>query len=125
MREQHDPMRLVVQLATIAALLATVALSIGCLRDVATAREHALVARAPASFDGHERPRGRTITTDQLPLDEACPRIWADSRRRLPRLEQEVGKALITSPPTSPSQQSSDTTRAESNRPTDAPRQQE
>jgi hypothetical protein len=35
MREQHDPVRLIVQLGTITLLLATVALSLGALRDLA------------------------------------------------------------------------------------------
>ncbi len=124
MREQHDPVRLMVKLGTLSVLLATVAPSSGSLRDVAAASEQSLVARAPASFDDHEWARCRTITAAQSPWNEACRRIWADNRRRFIRLKQEV-KASITSRPTTPSQQSSDNTRADSNRPTYSPIQQE
>lgn len=116
MREQQDPVRLIVQLSAIALLLATVVLSVGALRDVTVTSERPLIAAGHASADGQELARCRTIGPEQRPLDEACRRAWADNRRRFFRPDCEAGEASITSPPTSPSQQSSDNDRAESNR---------
>ena len=125
MREQPDPVRLIVQLSAIAFLLATVALSMGSLRDISVASEPFLIAREQASLDGRELARCRTITPEQRPLDEACRRIRADNRRRFFGLDHEVGKASITSTPTTPSQPSSDSSRADSNRPTGSSGQKE
>ena len=52
MREQHDPVRLIVQLSAIAALLATVALSVGSLRDIPVASQRSLIAGEQAIVDG-------------------------------------------------------------------------
>lgn len=125
MREQHDPVRLIVQLSAIALLLATVALSVGSLRDISVASEQSLIATEQASLDGRELARCRSIAPEQLPFDEACRRVWADNRRRFLGLDQEVGKAATTSTPTTPSQQPSGDTRVDSNRPTDSPSQKE
>jgi conjugative transfer region protein TrbK len=121
MREEHDSVRLIIQLGAIVGLLATVALSIGSLRDIPIASERFLIATEQASLDGRGLARWRTITPDQRPFDEACRRAWADNRRRFLGLDQEVGKAATTSTPTTPSQQQSGDNRVDSNRPTRSP----
>lgn len=125
MREQHDPVRLIIQLSAIVGLLATVAMSIGSLRDVSVSSERASIATEQASLDGRELARCRTITAEQLPLDEACRRVWADNRRRFFSFDHEAGEASITDTPTTPSLRSPDNSRAESDRPTGLPRQKE
>lgn len=125
MREQHDPVRLIVQLGAIALLLATVALSVGSLRDISVPSERSLIATEQASVDGRELARCRSITPEQLPFDEACRRVWEDNRRRFLGLDQEVGKAATTSTRTTPSEQPSGDTRVDSNRPTGSPSQKE
>ncbi|UYN94104.1 MAG: putative entry exclusion protein TrbK-alt [Enhydrobacter sp.] len=125
MREQHDPVRLIIQLSAIALLLATVVLSVGALRDVAIASEWSFIATGQARPDGHEWARCRTVTPEQRPLDEACRRVWADKRRRFFGLDEQVGKASTADTPTTPSQQPSGDTRAESNHPTGSPSQKE
>jgi conjugative transfer region protein TrbK len=118
MREEPDPMRLIIQLGAIVALLATVALSIGSLRDVSVASERSLIATEQAHLDGRELARCPSSTSEQRPFDEACRRVWADNRRRFLGLDQEVGKAATTNTPTTLSQQSPYNNRVYSNRPT-------
>jgi conjugative transfer region protein TrbK len=125
MREQHDPVRLIVQLSAIALLLTTVALSVGSLRDISVASERSLIAAEQASLDGRELARCPSIMPEQRPFDEACRRVWADYRRRFLGLDQEVGSAATTGTPTTPSQRPSGDTRVESNRPTGSPSQKE
>lgn len=125
MHDQPDPVRLIVQLSAIALLLATVVLSVGALRDVSVESERSFIERGQASPDGHELARCRTITPEQRPRDEACRRVWTDNRRCVFGLDHEAGKASTTGTPTAPSQQSSDNSKAASNRPTSAPGQQE
>lgn len=125
MRGQPDPVRLIVQLGAIAFLLATVALSVGSLRDVSVANERSLIGREEASLDGDELARCRTVTPEQRPLDETCRRVWADNRRRFFGLDEQVGKASTADTPTIPSQQLPDNSRAGSNRPTGSPSQKE
>lgn len=125
MREQHDPVRLIIQLSAIALLLATVVLSVGAVRDITVTSERSFIATGQANPDGHELARCRTITPEQRPLDETCRRVWADNRRRFFELDQEAGKPSITSTPTTPSRQSRDNNRADSNRPTGSPSEKE
>ena len=123
MREQHDPVRLIIQLSAIALLLANVVLSVGALREIAVASERSFIATEQAPRDDYAGCR--TITSEQQPLDEVCRRVWADNRRRFFGLDHEVGKASIISAPTTASQPSSDNSRADSNRPTGSPDQKE
>jgi len=114
MREQHDPVRLIVQLGAIAAMLATAALSVGSVRDITIADERSLMAGEQAHIDGYAA-RCRTITPERP--DEACRRVWADNRRRFFGLDQEAGKPSTIDTPTTPSQQSSDSSTVDLCRP--------
>ena len=106
MRERPDPVRVIIQLSAIALLLATVALSVGSLRDMAIPSEHLLTAEQQASVDSHELARGRTINPEQRPLDEAYRPLWAENRRRFFGLDQEGGEASTTKSWTACSQSS-------------------
>jgi conjugative transfer region protein TrbK len=114
MREQHDPVQLIVQLGAIALLLATVALSVESVRDITIADERSVIAGEQAHADGYAA-RCRTMTSERP--DEACRRIWADNRRRFFGLDHEAGKASTIDTPTTPSQSSSDNSTVDSNRP--------
>jgi hypothetical protein len=61
-REQHDPVHLIVQVSAIAFLLATVALSLGSLRDISVC------------------PASRTITPT-TPSQQSASNSRADSNR--------------------------------------------
>jgi conjugative transfer region protein TrbK len=123
MREEHDPVRLIIQLGAIVGLLATIALSIGSLRDVSVASERSLPAGERANVD--ERELARCQTFEQQPVDEACRRAWADNRRRFFGVDPRVGKASTANTPMTPSQQSSDNNRVYSNRATGSPAEKE
>jgi conjugative transfer region protein TrbK len=115
MREQPDPVRLMIQLSAIAVLLAIVAPSVGSLRDMAIPSERLLTAEQQASVD--EFARCRTMNPEQRPVDEACRRLWADNRRHFFGLDPEAGSALPAHTWTTCSQLSPDNGRADSARP--------
>jgi conjugative transfer region protein TrbK len=96
MREQHDPVRLIVQLGAITLLLATVALSVGALRKLAIPGGRLLTAEQQTSVDSHELGCCRTIDPEQRPVDEACRRLWAENRRRFFGLDHEAGRPSTT-----------------------------
>jgi conjugative transfer region protein TrbK len=119
---EHDPLRLIISIGAIVALLAVVVLDIRSLSDESVSNPVSLATAHPVDALSRELERCRTITPEQLGSDEACQRAWAKNRRHFFALDHDLAKPLAKSTPTSPSQPSAtspeNNNQADSGRPT-------
>ncbi len=103
MPEQNDPLRLIVSVGAIVALLAVVVLDIRSLSDESLSHQASLATARPADASDRELERCRIITPEQLASAEACQRAWAETRRHFFALDHDPVKSLTTNLPTPPS----------------------